>query len=167
MKSLSIIIGIIFLSIQINGQKVINPAFDNRINELLSFTIPTITVSQAASLKHVTFLDAREIEEYQTSHIEGALHIGYDNIHMEVVDKLRRDEPIVVYCSIGYRSEKIGEKLKKEGFTNVKNLYGSLFEWANCNMPMYNSKGIITDTIHTYSKSWSQWVDNPAITKKW
>jgi hypothetical protein len=49
----------------------------------------------------------------------------------------------------------------------VKNLYGSLFEWANCNMPMYNSKGIITDTIHTYSKSWSQWVDNPAITKKW
>ena len=36
-----------------------------------------------------------------------------------------------MYCSIGKRSEKVTQKLKKAGYNNVSNLYGGIFEWVN------------------------------------
>ena len=38
---------------------------------------------------------------------------------------------IIVYCSIGVRSEDIGEKLKELGYTKILNLYGGIFDWKN------------------------------------
>ncbi len=67
--------------------------------------------------------------------------------HLKNLDK---DKPVVVYCSVGYRSEKIAEKLEKEGFTQVYNLYGGIFEWVNQDNPVYNEKGK-TNNIHPYS----------------
>ena len=39
------------------------------------------------------------------------------------------------------RSEKIGKKLLDMGYTNVKNLYGSIFEWANQGNILVDQKG--------------------------
>lgn len=102
------------------------------------------------------FLDARETEEYDVSHIKGAMPVGYDDFSLDGI-KLQKQDTIVVYCSIGYRSEKIGEKLQKRGYENVFNLYGGVFKWMNDGYPIY-SNGEETDRIHTYNKKWSQWV---------
>ena len=57
----------------------------------------------------------------------------------------------------------MGEKLMERGFTNVRNLYGSIFEWANKGLPMENAKGETVPAVHGYNKRWSKWVNNTDI----
>ena len=106
-------------------------------------------------------LDAREPKEYKTSHIKNAVLVGYDYFNLDSIsEKLpkNKDEKIVVYCSLGIRSETIGEKLKKAGYTNVYNLYGGIFEWKNKNFSVYNSEENETENVHTFNEAWSQWL---------
>ena len=77
----------------------------------------------------VLILDAREPEEFQVSHIEEALEVGYDDFDISVVKDIPKDRKIVVYCSLGIRSEDIGLKLEKAGFEKVENLV-----WRNFRM---------------------------------
>ena len=69
-----------------------------------------------------------------------------------------KDQEVIVYCSVGYRSERIGEKLQKAGYTNVKNLYGGIFSWKNEGNEVVRDADIPTDSVHTYNKSWGKWL---------
>ena len=136
-----------------------NPDFDARLTKLLSFSVPVIGVDELAKKESdVYILDAREPAEYKVSHIPGARCIGYDNFDETALQDIPQDAEIVVYCSVGYRSEKVGEKLKKQGYANVSNLYGSIFEWVNAGHPVENAAGRPTDSVHTYNRKWSKWV---------
>lgn len=141
--------------------------FDKKVNSYLNYTAPVIGVDQAYKEKEeILFLDAREKEEYHISHLPGAKYLGYDNFNPNILEKVNKNSKIVVYCSIGYRSEKIATKLRNLGFTNVFNLYGSIFEWSNKSYPVYQNKKQVFE-VHTYNKKWSQWVTNPRIKKVW
>jgi len=141
--------------------------FDQKVNEYLSYTVPVIDVDRANKDKdQFVFIDTREKDEFQTSHIQDALWLGYDQPQWQNIKHVSKNQKIVVYCSIGYRSEKMGEKLKKMGYVNVYNLYGSIFEWTNRNYPVF-SEGKKTNYIHTYNKSWSKWVTGPKLIKVW
>ena len=113
-----------------------------------------------SNTQKLLIFDARERDEFEVSHIPGAEFVGYNHFDIQTYSKLSKDTPIVVYCSIGYRSEKIGERLKAKGFTKVYNLYGSIFEWANRAYPLVNTAGQPVRRIHGYNTSWSQWVFN-------
>lgn len=142
--------------------------FDDKVNSYLSYSAPVISVADAHLKKsELIFLDAREFAEYEVSHIPGSRFIGYDQFKIEKIKDIAKDKKIVVYCSIGYRSEKIATKLKKEGYTNVYNLYGSLFEWVNAGYETTDHLGKPTVKVHTYNKKWSQWVKNPRSQKVW
>lgn len=169
MRLTTSLLTILFLSsIQGISQDVLNPTFDDRLEQLLSFTVPVIDVPEAnENADDYIFLDARELEEYQISHIPGARYIGYKKFDEDLLEGISHDDKIIVYCSVGYRSEKIGKKLEKLGYTTVYNLYGSIFEWINCDLPLENQQGIATDTIHTYNKKWSKWVDDKEAIKVW
>ncbi|WP_411893393.1 rhodanese-like domain-containing protein [Winogradskyella sp. A2] len=124
-------------------------------------SIPYISVKELAMPKtHALILDAREINEFKVSHIKDAIYVGYDDFNIEKTKSLLHDENImiVVYCSIGVRSEDIAEKLKKEGYRNVYNLFGGIFEWKNNNFTVYNSDDKATEDVHAFSKEWSQWL---------
>ena len=69
-----------------------------------------------------------------------------------------KNSKIVVYCSLGVRSEDVAEKLKKAGYSNVYNLYGGIFEWKNNDLEVLNLNEKPTDSIHIYSKAWSKWL---------
>jgi hypothetical protein len=71
-----------------------------------------------------------------------------------------KNTPIVVYCSLGIRSEQISERLNNMGYVNVKNLYGGIFEWKNKGYPVLDKNGKETDSIHIFSKHWGQWLIN-------
>lgn len=143
-----------------------NASFDKTLSAMLSFSVPVISVKELKSKKNdYVLLDAREPKEFEVSHIEGAKNIGYDNFSLENVANLDKKTPIVVYCSVGYRSEKVGEKLKAAGFSNVKNLYGSIFEWVNEGNPVVGSDNKTTLKVHTYNETWSRWVDKKNIEK--
>lgn len=142
-----------------------NPAFDQKVNSYLSYSVPVMDVDKAfLEKREIIFLDAREKEEYSISHIPGARYVGYK--HFEVSNNLDipKNKIIVVYCSIGYRSEKIAEKFKKAGYYRVFNLYGSIFEWVNRGYPVENDRGQVAQ-VHGYNKKWSQWILNPTIKK--
>jgi rhodanese-related sulfurtransferase len=142
--------------------------FDQKVNSYLSYSVPVISVNDAYLKKsELIFLDAREFAEYEVSHIAGSRYIGYDQCKIEKIKDIPKNKKIVVYCSIGYRSEKIATKLKKEGYTNVFNLYGSLFEWVNAGYETTDNQGKLTTKVHTYNKKWSQWVKNPKSQKVW
>ncbi len=141
--------------------------FDQKVNEYLNYTIPVIDVDRANQEKEkFVFIDAREKKEFETSHIKDAVWLGFDDPEWQNIKHIPKNQKIVVYCSIGYRSEKMGEKLKKMGYVNVYNLYGSIFEWANRNYPVF-SEGKKTNYIHTYNKSWSKWVTGQKLIKVW
>lgn len=154
-----------------NGQapnvRVEDDDFNTKLQSLLSFTVPVITVdSLHSTYDQYIILDAREKNEYDVSHLNGALSIGHTNFDIQSVKHIDKDRPIVVYCSVGYRSEIIGEKLVKAGFSNVQNLYGSIFEWVNQGLPVVDINGQKTTRIHTYNRRWSRWVREDENIKK-
>lgn len=164
------LLGISVACAQIPDQRpyVMDEAFDQKISRTIRFTIPTLGVEELREQQDDVFLlDAREVEEFEVSHIEGAKFLGYKKPNYDLLEGLPKDTNIVVYCSIGYRSEKIGEELKKRGYTNVKNLYGSIFEWANQGYPMVRGADQATRRIHTYNERWSKWVDGQKAEKVW
>ncbi len=126
-------------------------------------SIPYISVQELAISKtSAVLLDAREPEEFAVSHLKNAICVGYEDFNLKTVTNSikNKDQDIVVYCSLGIRSEDIAIKLKKEGYKNVKNLFGGIFEWKNNNLKIYNQKNQTTDSIHAFSKKWSKWLKN-------
>ena len=115
----------------------------------------------------VILLDARPQSEFDVSHIKGAKRIGYKKIDKAALEGIDKNEQIVLYCSIGYRSEKVGETLKKMGYKNVYNLYGSIFEWVNQGNEIVDKNGRKTEKVHTYNKRWSKWVEDGKAEKVW
>ncbi len=145
---------------------VLNDEFAQVIDKYLSESIDQLSVDELeTAFDKYVLLDTREIIEYQTSHIPGAKYLGYDDPDFSVLNNIDKDTPVLLYCSIGYRSEKMGETLQSKGFTNVYNLYGSIFEWANQGNTLVNTVGDTIKAVHTYNKNWGKWMQNPAIEK--
>ena len=96
-------------------------------------------------------LDVRTRAEYDVSHLPGAIHVepGADPATVNAP----RDRPIVTYCSVGYRSAAMAERLRAAGFRDVVNLEGSIFQWANEGRPLERD-GHPTTTVHPYNATW-------------
>ena len=139
--------------------QVQSSAFNLTLKALLSHSVPEVTVPQFKEMSTVLLLDAREKDEYEVSHIANAKLVGYDHFKVESLGGIDKKKKIVVYCSVGYRSEKISEKLKHAGFTDVSNLYGGIFEWVNQGNLVVDSDGKATEDIHAYNKTWGVWLD--------
>lgn len=139
------------------SQSVQDRAYSAKLQRLLSHTVPEVSVSEVDTNENILFVDSREKNEFETSHIKNAIWVGYDKLDLSALDKTPKDQKIIVYCSVGYRSEKVSEKLIKKGFTNVSNLYGGIFEWKNTGRPVYKNNQQ-TDDVHAFDKNWGQWL---------
>lgn len=164
------LLGLLYTSLACNAFSQQKPAIDDdfsqMVNEYLSFSVPIISTEDLYKLRNeVILLDARELEEYNVSHIKNAIYIGYKNFDQSKLNHIAKDKKIVVYCSIGYRSEKIGEQLKKMGFKNVYNLYGSLFAWVNRGYEVVDVNNKITYRVHGYDAKWAKWITNKQYKK--
>jgi rhodanese-related sulfurtransferase len=135
---------------------------DKLLDKWNTRNVPYMSVETLALPKtDAILLDAREEKEFNISHLENAIRVGYDDFKInETLAKLPKDKnaKIVVYCSIGIRSETVAHKLIQEGYTNVYNLYGGIFEWKNANFKVIDTLGKSTEKIHTFNKSWSKWL---------
>ena len=102
-------------------------------------------------------LDARTASEYEASHLKGA------HLVLEPLEQLKQwsgvtdSTPIVVYCSIGYRSAMIAQRLNHIGYQQVFNLNGSLFQWVMKGYPVYQGEQMV-EQIHPYSRIWKYWL---------
>lgn len=159
MRKYTIII-ICFLTIDLSAQ-IKNPDFKVMLDSLYQHSIPLVSVVDFIKMdKHNLYvLDTREEEEFNVSHLKNARHVGYFWFDMRKIYDIPPDATVVLYCSAGYRSEKIGEKLIDAGYKSVHNLYGGIFEWVNERNPVYKQNDVQTSEIHTYDKEWSRWVE--------
>ncbi|MBS1729799.1 MAG: rhodanese-like domain-containing protein [Bacteroidetes bacterium] len=94
------------------------------------------------------FLDARTWNEYLISHISHAQFTGIKNFDISEMSKVPKETPIIVYSSIGIRSDELALKLNHAGYTNVQNLYGGIFEWLNSGYTIVNKQNTPTKNIH-------------------
>ncbi|NKB32268.1 MAG: sulfurtransferase [Pseudomonadales bacterium] len=101
-------------------------------------------------------IDVRAAEEFAVSHLNQALNIETGaGVAAQFSDK---SAPIIVYCSVGYRSAGVAAELESLGYSNVKNLQHSIFEWANRDLPMENAAGD-TDLVHPFNRIWGTLVE--------
>jgi phage shock protein E len=74
----------------------------------------------------MTVIDVRSETEWNTGHLEGALHIEWQDI-LQISPDISKDEQIYLYCRSGNRSEKATKILLEAGYINAKNA-GSIVE---------------------------------------
>lgn len=122
--------------------------------------VKSITTNELAqwlnepSTSQLLLLDARTEAEYETSHLQHAQQIDPYDPNLEAVTNFKHT-PIVVYCSVGYRSARIADRLQQQGCDLVYNLEGSIFKWANEKRPLYQSDRPTT-LVHPYNHLWGQ-----------
>ncbi len=138
--------------------------FDTMANEMAKGDTKDITVDQLVRIKDkVVLLDSREKKEYEVSHIPGAIWVGYDNFTVDRLKTIDKKAKLVVYCSVGYRSERIGEKIMDAGYEDISNLSGSIFKWVNEGYKVVDTQGKETKKIHGFNKKWSKWVKSGEV----
>jgi len=140
--------------------QVKSKSFQFVLNTMLSDKTPFINIKEAAANKNnYTFLDAREAKEYNVSHIPNSRFVSFEQFELRAISDLPKNKPLIVYCSIGKRSEKITKELLKEGFSNVRNLYGGIFEWVNEGNGVVDNENRPTNKVHAYGRFWGQWLE--------
>jgi rhodanese-related sulfurtransferase len=98
-------------------------------------------------------LDARTNAEYQVSRLRDAV---LDDALRPSLHPLRgraTNDPLVVYGSVGYRGARLAHWLATQGFTNVRNLSGGVFRWANEDRAVFRD-GRPTAEVHRYDRRW-------------
>ncbi len=142
----------------------INSLAQNTIPEVLKKynkeSVPYVTVNNVKNKPEALFFDAREKKEFEVSHISNAICVGYNTFDSKKIKANFKNlnATIIVYCSIGIRSENIGVKLLKLGYKNVFNLYGGIFEWKNNGFLVVDSLEKPTENVHAFSKEWSKYL---------
>ena len=132
---------------------------DMLLKEYNQGTVPYISVQDLKQHScDYLVLDTREKEEYLVSHLPNAVWVSgmVDSAFAKAYPN--KSQPIVVYCSVGIRSEDFGERLQALGYTNIKNLYGSIFAWKDNGYPVYNRSEKMTDSVHVYSRRWGKYL---------
>ena len=149
---------ILISAISACGQK----SFDEKLASLYNHTVPLMMSQTLDSLQQessITLLDIRSPEEFRVSHLQQSRFIDYDSFELSELKDVPKEDTIVLYCSVGYRSERIGEKLQKAGYEHVYNLYGGIFQWKNEGREVVNMENQPTDSVHTYNRNWSKWLE--------
>ena len=131
---------------------------EKAVDKLYKYTVPVIQPQKLETWrqaqKKLVLIDSRSVKEFEVSHLEGSELIDFENFNPGMVSHIPKSSLVVVYCSVGYRSERIGERMIELGFTEVYNLYGGLFHWKNQGLPVVNNQNQETDSIHAYNQVW-------------
>ena len=86
-----------------------NQEFKLMLDSLYEHSVPLISVEDLIKLNknEVYILDTREEEEFNVSHLKNARNVGYFWFDMRKIYDIPISATIVLYCSVGMRSEKI------------------------------------------------------------
>lgn len=114
--------------------------------------VPEMTAAELLVLPdtaRVVVLDVRPPAERAVSMIPGAVTPE----QLEDNPEQFRDQRIVCYCTIGYRSGRYAQQLRREGWA-AENLAGSLLAWVQEGGPLVDAAGP-TRRVHVYGEKWN------------
>ncbi len=111
--------------------------------------------------RRLILLDVRESREHEVSHLKGAVRISPDAEAEDLIEGalqgVAKDRRIVLYCSVGVRSAAVTSRLKEAGFSDVHNMNGSIFQWANEGRPVYRGEAEARK-VHPYNARWGHYL---------
>ncbi len=103
-------------------------------------------------------VDVREPDEYETSHLPGAVHAQGEDV-ADLLEAAAPDRTIVLYCSVGYRSSAaVADLIQRHGELvrgRVWNLEGSIFAWANSGRPVFRGDREV-GKVHPFDERWGR-----------
>lgn len=105
----------------------------------LTESLGLLSVHQLKSMldrnEPLTLLDTRGDEEWNSGHIEGALHIYVGHLE-ERLSEVPEDKPVAVYCKTGNRAGLSASILLRGGYSKVYNVLGSVTAWVAAGFPL-------------------------------
>jgi rhodanese-related sulfurtransferase len=139
------------------ADKQLNSRIDTLYEAIASKVDDVPTVSANALLRQKTatiFVDVREPRERAVSRIPGA-------ISLEQLPAIYRTNPrpVVVYCTIGYRSGLSTRELRAKGIP-ASNLRGGILAWIANGGQLIDAKQKQTHRVHVYAKNWAAVPEN-------
>ncbi len=131
--------------------------------------VPHISASQFSNLdpKEVVLFDVREIEEFEVSHIAGAIQLT-PNIDVDEFigdfGELIKGKRVIFYCSVGRRSSELANRLGSTpvelGALSAQNLIGGAFSWVNQGLELVGIEQNVTEKIHPFNDYWGRLVSD-------
>jgi len=92
----------------------------------------TITLDEFTNIlktNHTQIVDLRGASEYKAGHIKGTDNLFIGTLEKNL-DKIKKDQQVVIHCQSGDRATIGYSLLAKHGFKNVKNYAGGMNEWT-------------------------------------
>lgn len=108
---------------------------------------------------HPLLLDVRTRAEYGVSHLPGAVWAETATQQRAALANQPANRPVVLYCSVGWRSAQAADRMQVRGGRTVFNLDGSIFQWANENRPVVGPGEKPTPLVHPYNRDWGSLLD--------
>jgi rhodanese-related sulfurtransferase len=128
-------------------------------------TADTLAIRLIPDSNGTLLFDVRRLEEYETSHLADAIHIDPEisvETFLERYGATVAGRNLVFYCSVGYRSSFLLERVQKQataaGALSLANLRGGIFRWYNSGHTVVDQDGI-TDRIHPYDGIWGRLIE--------
>jgi molybdopterin/thiamine biosynthesis adenylyltransferase/rhodanese-related sulfurtransferase len=89
-----------------------------------------------ARLGDATFLDCRELDEYEQGMIPGSVFIPRGHLESKVENLITdRTKPVIIYCAAGNRSAFAAKTLEELGYADVVSMKGGFGRWKNEGRP--------------------------------
>ncbi|MBS1681456.1 MAG: MBL fold metallo-hydrolase [Bacteroidetes bacterium] len=87
-------------------------------------------------------IDVRKPSEWAVSHVKGAMFLPLAQMPSNVLH-LDKNKPYIVHCGGGYRSMTAISLMKREGFTNLTNIYGGFGAMQNAGLEIVAEEEVI------------------------
>lgn len=85
----------------------------------------------------VLLIDIRETREHQTGVAQGAVLLPMSQLSQkQTLIPKNPDQPVLLICNTQNRSKASLEKLKAQGYQNIRYVEGGMSEWASKGWPM-------------------------------
>ncbi|WP_338521498.1 rhodanese-like domain-containing protein [Candidatus Legionella polyplacis] len=100
-------------------------------------TINPKELIQWINYNNAIVIDLRNEKLFKDGHIINSIKIQFNQTKFEEkkLEKYKKN-PLILTCSNGLTSMKIGMQLKKNGFSNIMILSGGISNWINHKLPL-------------------------------
>lgn len=155
-----------------NENKALAKKHDKIMRQFAEVSHVSPLTLEAMSSEDVVVFDVREKQEYDVSHIAGAIHIEPNISEFDFLKNYAaqtQDKTVILYCSVGQRSSILARKVQTElmaqGADSVYNLEGGIFKWHNEQRPLQNQMTPSSETeettfVHPYNRFWGRMVND-------
>jgi molybdopterin/thiamine biosynthesis adenylyltransferase len=106
-----------------------------------------------SKLGSATFLDVRELDEWEQGAIPGAVFIPRGHLESKVENQLTdRNAEIVIYCAGGNRSAFAAKTLEDLGYTDVVSMAGGFGRWKDQGRPWNTPETLTPEQRNRYHR---------------